>query len=440
MSQRVLVGGYTADMTPELPVRLAGYSARTRPADEQAEPLLVTTVTVKTDAARIVLIGADCVGLDASVAGPLRRRAAKIADTEAAHVHICASHTHFGPVLSPFRFLDPTLMIVEPEEGAVRRFREAVEHAVARAIERETAADMDWFTVPVAGFSFNRRFRRETGETETHFRYPQSQADLAEQPIDDRMTVITFRRASYVVATLIHLACHPVCGAEDGQYVVSSDYVHHLRRTVTGELEGPVLFLQGAAGDVVPARRGGASRRLIGGGLGSAVLANTPRLSRAYDVPVRTARETLALAVPSTYAGNDLDDALAKAAAASESSDTSTPEGLHYWKLLSAAFFRRIYPDGIMRIDLSAVRIGPLDLVFLPFEILSSLSLEVRAAAESARIVSCADGYQGYLPSEEETRSGGYEGRPGTRHVDDESRTRIVHTMYSLLERLAESN
>lgn len=441
MSQRVLVGGFTADMTPELPVLLAGYPSRTRPADERAEPLLVTAVTLETGGGRLVLVGVDCLGLDVSVVEPFRRRLAEVAETDASMVHVSACNTHFGPLLSPARFTDPERLIVEPDEDAVRRLEAAAERAVRRAVETETACEISSYTAPVSGFFYNRRFRTPTGEIDTHDGVPALRPDLTEQPIDDRMTVVCFRRDDYVAATIVHYAFPQTCGEE--LYTVSSDSLHHLRRSVTDELEGPVLFLQGASGDVAPVFRGRNARSVIGRSLGAALRANLTRLVPSHSVGGDASGWTLSdfhvesrtevVPVLRPYAGADLAADLAKAAAASEAQDLSSPEGLHYWNLLSAALFERIYPDGIMRVQISRVRIGGLDFVFLPFEVLSSLSLDLAAAYPSARIVSCSDGFQGYLLSEGEIRDGGLEARPGFRHLDGSSSEEVRRAVGELL-------
>lgn len=440
MSQRVLVGGFTADMTPEPPVLLAGYPARTRPADERAEPLLVTAVTVRTDDGRLVLIGADCLGLDVSVAGPLRRRLAEIADADESMVHVCASNTHFAPVLSPTRSSDPECPLVEPEEAATARLFEATERAVRRAVDLETACEVSSYTARVSGFFFNRRFQTPSGETETHDTIPVFRPPLAERPIDDRMTVICFRRDDYVAATIVHCAFPQTCGIE--LYSASSDALHHLRRTVIEDLEGPVLFLQGASGDVAPVSRGREARTVIGRSLGDAVRVNLPRLAQGIDMSVEAEADAQsevhvvsrkeAVPVLRPHVAEDPAGDLAKAAAESQTHDPHSPEGLHRWSDVSAAFFRRIYPDGIMHVELSRVRIGSLTFVFLPFELVSSLSLELSAEYPSARLVSCSNGFQGYLLSEDEIRSGGLEARPGSRHLDGPASEELLAVVRSL--------
>jgi hypothetical protein len=228
-------------------------------------------------------------------------------------------------------------------------------------------------------------------------------------------------------------------------YTASSDALHHLRRTVTEELEGPVLFLQGAAGDVAPVIRGREARTVIGRSLGRAVRANLPRLAHSLDMRddegaeaepelhVESRSETVSVLRP--HVGADLAGDLAKAAAASQAQDPYSPEGLHLWSVLSAALFEWIYPDGIMQVELSRVLIGPLTFVFLPFQLVSSLSLELAAESPSARLVSCSNGFQGYLLSDEEIRSGGLEARPGSRHLDAASSEELLAAVRSLAAR-----
>ncbi|TVQ28489.1 MAG: hypothetical protein EA382_01845 [Spirochaetaceae bacterium] len=429
-------------MTPNLPVMLAGYADRDRPADSVRDPLLAAAVSIGSDAGRVVIVSIDCLGLDVTVAAPLRARVAKIAGTSADLVHLCASHTHFGPILSRSRSYDPRLAVQPPEEDALRILVGAVSQAVENAIADERESSLETLTLRAAGFAFNRRFAAGADATETHFLFPEDAGDrLSERPIDERVTVLRFRRGNRFVATLVNLACHPVCGADDARYAVSADWVHAMRSTLSAEFGCPTLFLQGAAGDVVPMARLGRSRELVGHGYASVILLNRRRFRAVANPVARCATRHLTFPVVSMYDGTDLDadfDAARQEilASAADWRDGSAPGVARYRSLLAARLFRDLCPDGTLGFSVSGVGLGPLVFVFLPFEILTSFGTALAERYPEARIVSCADGYDGYLPDRTEIAAGGYEGEAGSRHLAVDARDAVLEAASGVVESL----
>lgn len=157
---------------------------------------------------------------------------------------------------------------------------------------------------------------------------------------DDRLTLLRFSRAGYEVASVVHFACRPICGSSGEGDAVSSDFVHYLRRTLQEEIEAPVLYLQGAAADVYPASRQGTSRRLLGRGLGCLALLNRPQFRRVAEHHVHLAGAPFAVA---------------------ESA----------WEVVAA-------------------RLGPVDLVFLPFDVPSAFAANLDRP--SALLATCCNG------------------------------------------------
>jgi hypothetical protein len=92
------------------------------------------------------------------------------------------------------------------------------------------------------------------------------------------------------------------------------------------------------------------------------------------------------------------------------------------------------YPANRHRIEVQLLGIGQTVLVGLPFEVLSEISLRLKASLPRVVVVSCCGGYEGYLPLAHEYARGGYEATPSSTHFAEGTADRILALV---LERLA---
>ncbi len=77
----------------------------------------------------------------------------------------------------------------------------------------------------------------------------------AEGVADDRVSIGRITDEGLATrATLVHYACHPTTLAWQNR-AISPDYVGAMREVVERETNAPVLFLQGASGDLAPRRQ-----------------------------------------------------------------------------------------------------------------------------------------------------------------------------------------
>jgi hypothetical protein len=305
MTEGVLVGAYTTDITPELNAGPADDPPYERFEDYVLEPLLASVLTIRCSESRLVLVAVDCLGLSYSAARDLRAQLAIVAETTPQMVHVCASGT-------PFATVRPTSPLPDRRAGvSYDRLAAACERAAGRAIETECVSVMEVGSVRTGDFvAEDSRVQGEGARTRVAAAAePLPSAKEMKRmpdPLHERpLTVIGFTSGDRVVATLVHFACPPVCGHGESPAQLSSDYVHYLRRTIQGELEGPVLFLQGAALGVRPASNGPGSRLLLGRGLGSMALMNRPSFDRVsmFDCDHSTETATMSDDRPSSAVG-----------------------------------------------------------------------------------------------------------------------------------------
>ena len=217
---------------------------------------------------------------------------------------------------------------------------------------------------------------------------------------------------------------------------MSSDFVQYLRNALTDEYGCPVFFAQAAAGDVVPMRRLGESRRWIGESLAHAVLLGD-RAFRPVDAEQVGVRWDELQARVRHDLGGDPEDRLAAAAerlrAAPAGQDGAARDA--YLEALHLAYAARRWPKGSLAVRIQHVRIGDLPLVALPFEVLAEFGLRVKERFPDAMVIAYANGYEGYLPFRHDLAAGGYEAQIGSAHFEPGTAERILDAVLRGLER-----
>lgn len=234
----LLLGTYEIDMTPELPISLAGFAHRDGKASEVHSPLFLKTYYFeKEDHAFLLMIG-DVIWWDDRFVDIWRRRLADEYSLTPESICFHATHNHSGPQTSDaFTSLlgDPEPIFIESlEEKILKSVKYAIANKEPVTITRgQTTSDIGVY----------RRLQHENKI--------RMMPNLS-VPINKDVTVITFENAKQEVkAMLIHFSCHPT--STDAN-IVSAEYTgvccSRLKETYRYAVIG---FLQGCCGDVRPA-------------------------------------------------------------------------------------------------------------------------------------------------------------------------------------------
>ena len=98
-------------ITPELPIWLSGYAARTKPAQEVHDDLWAKALALQdANGRRAVLVTIDLIGIDRDFSRDVCRRIEERFKLPRAAIVLATSHTHSGPVvgtnLAPMYALD----------------------------------------------------------------------------------------------------------------------------------------------------------------------------------------------------------------------------------------------------------------------------------------------------------------------------------------------
>ena len=240
------VGAARLSIDPPLPVDPQGYVRRAMSAIAHGDPLLVTAVVFETPDCTAAVVAADLAGQDHHMANAMRNEVASTIPVSAANVMVNASHSH----AAPWARVDGAKLggghdhFTDAELAYVNRLPHDFATVALQAWNARKPARAAGNTGRVPGLAVNRRERTSDGRTILGWN-----PDLT---MDDAVPTIRVDGLDgEPIATITAFGCHPVVvGPEIAK--TGSDFVGPLRRRVEDLRGGVCLFLQGAAGNVLP--------------------------------------------------------------------------------------------------------------------------------------------------------------------------------------------
>ena len=218
------VGVASAIITPPVGTHLEGYGGREGGSIGVHDDLYARALVVDDGQTRAAIVACDLIGIDRHTTAAVRELVAANTDIPGAHVMVCATHTHAGPV-GMHRREDQSL-------------RDMQDRTIAGAVEQAWRGKQP--SVLKAG--------RGTVDT-----ISQNRRDPA-GPTDDMLRVLLFdsvERDAAPVASLMNFACHATVLFYTNMQV-SADYPGQAVDAVHRLTNAPSMFLQGACGDVNP--------------------------------------------------------------------------------------------------------------------------------------------------------------------------------------------
>ena len=131
-------GAARSDITPQVPMWMAGYASRNKPSEGTLTPLWAKALVLEdVRGKRAVLITLDLIGVDRELSSAICQRLKEKYGLERHQIAICSSHTHTGPALR--RNLAPLhYLLVDHEQR--RRIDEYTTHLVTQIAEVVGAA------------------------------------------------------------------------------------------------------------------------------------------------------------------------------------------------------------------------------------------------------------------------------------------------------------
>lgn len=247
---RVLVGAARVDVTPTVPVVLAGYGGRTKEY-EGIDTKLWARAMVIGDAKPVVIVALDNCGVPQSATDRLAERLQQHGIPKS-HLVVAATHTHNAPTLvdyAPIVWQGRTTAEQDERTAQYTTFAiEQMEKAIVQALENRQPMTLEWAQGRV-GFGGNRRVM--TGGVYRGFGLERSGL------VDHSLPVLAARDAQGTVrAVWANYACH--CTTVGGRNFVGGDWAGYANKWMEKKFPQAVSLMSiGCGADVGPVPSGG---------------------------------------------------------------------------------------------------------------------------------------------------------------------------------------
>lgn len=234
------------EITPQGPIWMAGYAARTKPSEGVLAPLYVKALAIADGKKeKVVLVGTDIIGYPRQVADRIAVEALKRYGLERRQLLLNASHTHSGPVVWP-NLSSMYFMNAEQQKKVEDYALELVEKtvtAIGAALGDLKAAQIE-VKRGQANFGTNRRKFTPTG--------------VANSPNPEGMTdhgvpmIQVKGKDGKTRAVLFAYSCHNTTMTGEF-YQLNGDYAGFAQAGVEDKLPGATaIFMTACAGDQNP--------------------------------------------------------------------------------------------------------------------------------------------------------------------------------------------
>lgn len=238
-------GAAKVDITPPLPVDVLGYVRRDVAPRIVSDPLLATAIVFSDADVSVAIIAADLANLAPRFADTVRERVADALMIDPAHILLNSSHTHAAPWPGAQQKLGGEFDGWEPRElDYWASLPDAFASVAVQAMAAQQDVCISGAVGHAPGLAVNRRERTNDGRTILGWN-PDGFVD------DSVPTLRVDGLDGQAVATIVGFGCHPVVVGPEVP-AIGSDFVGPLRRRVESLRGGTAVFLQGAAGNVLP--------------------------------------------------------------------------------------------------------------------------------------------------------------------------------------------
>lgn len=425
----VAVGGAKVDITPELPIRLAGYQSRLAEATRVEAPLSARALAIGSDAdGPVVIVTADVIAVSETMSDAVAAAVrAKHPGLTRERIAVCATHQHTGPAIAgtiPFMFSRdlPAEENARIERYAAKLQEKLIEVALAALADRRPAR-LAW-AQGTAEFAVNRRLLVDG----KHTGYKATPGG----PVDHALPVLRAVDAQGAVrAVLVNYACHCTT-LKGGDNYVHPDWAGEAAKRIEGRHAGVVALVAiGCGADADPQPRGLPAVATNGGAVADEVARVMAGEMRALGRVTHAAFRRIELPLGRVVPRAELEARLT---------------GKANVAYAAAQFLRQLdagkplpsvvpYPVQAWAFD------GDFAMVFLGGEVVAEYALRLKRELGVSRlwVNAYANHVPCYIPSRQVLKEGGYEAEAAmdyygwpTRLAED-TEDRIVRTVHDLL-------
>jgi hypothetical protein len=435
-------GAASVNIDPPSPSDPQGFVRRESAIRDALEACEVRAVVIENEEHILAIIAADVTNLDTYFADRIRQVITAATGIPYDNILLNSSHTHAGlwPRKNGEKLHGEFAQLTDAESAYFERIPYDYASAVVRSIQRLKPARISGATGFAHGLAVNRRERDGKGGTILGWN--------KEEFIDEEVPTIRIdNHDGSAIATLVGFGCHPV--VLGGEVPFSGpDFIGELRRRVELLRGGTCIFLQGAAGNILPLEAffdHPGPEIIMGARLGleavHAIADHDPRIIEIEKInygsvtPISLYRRRAISPQPSQPLNSKrailqlpLNPALTKAEMESEllsrrvmfdglvragkGRESLNPIGYHIQWLEQILKMSELGPlPEFLEGEIWAARLGDTAIVGNPGELFSEIGAEVRKRSPFATTIFAgySQGVLGYVATPNEYQFGGYE-------------------------------
>jgi neutral ceramidase len=449
--RQLRAGAAASNITPMLGLSINGYFNDHKAAHIHDE-LHARCLVLDNGQTRLAIVICDSCMISRQTMDEAKSLIFKKCGLPTDHILISATHTHTAPA-------SVVLFQSDPDEAYLRFLAERIADGVQRAINNLAPAKIGWAVVPQPDYVFNRRWKMKPGtipanpfgQTNEQVRMnpPLESPNLLEPagPTDPDLTVISVQSLEgRPLAMLANYSLHYVGTGRDNE--ISADYfgafaadVQQLLAPERGDPPFIGLLANGTSGDInnINFRKKSVPRQpyeqvnAVAGALAQAAARACQNVRYQEWVPLGIEQSDLKVGVrlPSPEEVSRAKVILAEAPGQA----LKTPEEVYARETVLMEQFPAQVP-----VLIQAIRIGEVGIAAIPCEVFVEIGLAIKQNSpfKSTFTIELANGYNGYLPTPEQHRLGGYETwRARSSYLESGAAPKIVRGVRALLEQLA---
>jgi len=216
------IGAGISIITPEVPMIMAGYSARSGNSKGTHDDLKARAISLSHNGQEIAIVVCDLLAVGDDLVAEIRGICEATLGIPASNIMISATHTHQGP-MGLSKYLDDVYppFLVRKVVEAITQAKKSQKEGTFRFVENS-----------LKSVSQNRRD--------------------PEGPIEEVLKVLLATdKDDEVIASVMAYACHPTI-LENDNFLFSADFPGAANALLEKNLGGTSLFLQGTCGDLNP--------------------------------------------------------------------------------------------------------------------------------------------------------------------------------------------
>jgi neutral/alkaline ceramidase-like enzyme len=444
-------GAFAADITPlDFPISVNGGMAD-RQATGAHDPLHARCLVLDNGTTQIAIVVCDSCMIPRELLDAAKRLASKATGLREDHILVSATHTHEAPTLGP-------VFQSEPNKAYLQFFVEQLAKGIQQAHKQLEPARIGWAVGTNRDQVFNRRWKMKPGTvppgpfaktTDLVKMNPGIKNPGLIEPageVDPDVTVISVQAVDgRPIAVLANYGLHYVGGVEPLSADYFGEFAEQMKRRLRAEQVSPAfvgIMSNGTSGDVnnvnfagepLPRRAQFEQIQIVATSVAETAYEAMAKIEYQTWVPIEMRERELELGVR-LPTPEDVSDAKAVIAQAKKPVLSGLRE-VYAGETVQMAKYPSTVPCKVQ-----ALRIGGLGIVTTPCETFVEIGQAIKRASplKPTIVIELANGYNGYLPTPEQHKLGGYETwRARSSYLESDASTKITATLIELLKEVA---